>query len=64
MKTIRKGKEPGHGEKVECGNCGSLIEYMPADTRKYNRKDYTGDSSEYTVLDCPECKHEIVLQCL
>jgi DNA-directed RNA polymerase subunit RPC12/RpoP len=63
MKTLRKGADKG--KQVECKNCGSLIEYMPVDTRKYNLGDYTGMySSEYTVLDCPECKHAIVLSIL
>lgn len=64
MKTLRCGPQPGKSKEVSCGNCGSLIEYMPVDTRKYNRRDYTGDSSTYTVLDCPECKYEIVLNIL
>lgn len=51
-------------ERVVCDNCGVTLEYTPADTRKYDRKDYTGGSSTHTVLDCPKCSHEITLSCI
>ena len=51
-------------KEIDCSNCGARLAYTPADTRTFDRKDYTGDSSTYTVLDCPKCAHVITLRCL
>jgi RNase P subunit RPR2 len=55
-------KHPSVIKRVVCRNCAAELEYTPSDTREYSRKDYTGDSSAYTVLDCPACKKEICLK--
>lgn len=62
-KIINKEPSPRVAKQLECRNCGATLEYVPADTRKETRRDYTGDSSEYTLLDCPNCQHVITLHC-
>lgn len=48
-------------KRCVCHNCGATLEYTPADTRKITRRDYTGDSDTYTVIDCPKCQWIIEL---
>ena len=60
MKVIRQG--PESGKRVECNNCGSLIEYMPVDTKEKDVRDFLGDVSIHTILECPVCKHQITLK--
>lgn len=49
-------------KEVICPRCGVKLAYTPNDTREEIRRDYTGDSSTYTFLDCLKCNAVITLK--
>lgn len=59
MKIIKKGTE----NEVECGCCGSMLEYEPRDVSRtpYNDRDEDGDTVFKYTVRCPVCKHEVHL---
>ena len=54
-------KEPHKSVVKEaiCRNCGVTLNYVPADVRVKEVRDYLGDSERYKVIECPACHHEV-----
>ena len=42
-----------------CRNCGSTLQYVPADIKKEVHTDYTGGRDTYYHIVCPPCGHKV-----
>ena len=54
IKVLREGTK----KKVECENCGALLQYEKEDIQKQQ----TSFSGFYDYIVCPECKYQIGLR--
>lgn len=46
-------------KEVVCGNCGSTLEYVPADVKSRVVHDYGGGSDTYHHITCPSCHSDV-----
>ena len=46
-------------KEVVCKNCGSTLEYTPADIERSYSTDYTGGRDYYNFIKCPCCYKEV-----
>lgn len=53
IKIIRQGSK----KKIECENCGALLQYEPEDIRE--RK---GKVSWRRFIVCPQCEEEVITE--
>lgn len=53
------GQNISVSKETPCRGCGSQIRYYQNDIWKETRTDYTGDSSEYKFINCPNCLNPI-----
>jgi DNA-directed RNA polymerase subunit RPC12/RpoP len=42
-----------------CRNCGSTLQYVPADIKKEIHRDYGGGSDTYYHIVCPPCGDKV-----
>lgn len=42
-----------------CRNCGSTLQYVPADVKSDYTTDYLGDRDYYKFITCPPCGHKV-----
>lgn len=50
---------PSVVKEVICRNCGSTLNYVPADIQEKIISDYTGCRDTVYFIKCPSCSHEI-----
>ena len=55
VKVIETKPDPSIVKRTICRNCGSTLEYTPADVGMVNFPDYTG-SDWQRAIKCPQCK--------
>lgn len=53
---------PSVVKEVICCNCGSTLNYVPADVKQTTHRDYTGDADIIHSIECPACKHEVTVK--
>lgn len=46
-------------KEVICKNCGSTLQYVPADIKEEVHIDYTGGRDTYHHIICPPCGHKV-----
>lgn len=49
-------------KEVICRNCGSKLEYVPADIQKHSYKDYDGTSNTDYFIICPPCSNRVIVR--
>ena len=49
-------------KRITCENCAAILEYVPADMKRYDGKDYLGGSDGCEWIDCPRCSEEVVIR--
>ena len=49
---------PSVVKEVVCRNCGSTLNYVPADVKEEVHRDYGGGSDTYYHIQCPPCGHK------
>jgi DNA-directed RNA polymerase subunit RPC12/RpoP len=56
--------EQGKGKKVTCGECGSVLRYMPNEViTVYRGANYGGDTPEpHAAIKCPSCEKTVLLK--
>ncbi len=49
-------------KQIACRNCGVLLEYVPADVKRIDGRDWSGvpDGCEY--VECPNCTRKAVIR--
>ena len=50
---------PSVVKEAICRNCGSTLNYVPADIQERIQGDYTGGRDVYYHIVCPPCGHEV-----
>ncbi len=58
VKVIETKPDPSVVKRTICRNCGSTLEYTPADVEMVNFPDYTG-SDWRRAIQCPQCKADV-----
>lgn len=56
------GKDPKAVKTITCQNCASILEYVDADTKRYDGMDYSGGSDGQIWIDCPSCNDKVVIE--
>lgn len=57
--VVSKVPHPSVIKEVICKNCGSTLNYVPADIQEIVVSDYTGYRDTVYFIKCPPCGHEI-----
>lgn len=62
VKIIDETPDPKITKRVSCGNCGTRLEYVPADVKERHGTDYGGgpDGAEWVV--CPKCGKQAIIR--
>ena len=55
------GKNSAMIKETTCSQCASKLEYTNSEAKTRSRTDYTGDTSSWQYIECPECKHEVIV---
>ena len=46
-------------KEIVCKNCGSTLQYVPADVKEEVHTDYGGGRDVYHYIVCPPCGHKV-----
>lgn len=49
-------------KETTCHNCASRLRYTFYDVNKYLHRDYTGCTDTLYYINCPACRHEVVVR--
>ena len=60
MKII--GKDNKINKRATCGECSSIIEYVPIEMKSYVHHDYGGGSDTIYYIDCPQCGNKVTVK--
>lgn len=50
---------PSVVKETVCKNCGSTLQYVPADIKEEVHTDYGGGRETYYYITCPPCGHKV-----
>jgi DNA-directed RNA polymerase subunit RPC12/RpoP len=50
---------PSVVKEVVCRNCGATLNYVPADIKREESRDYTGGLDVSYHIKCPPCGHQV-----
>lgn len=53
------GKDTAVSKEVSCRGCGARVRYYANDVKERRSTDYTGDTSTYYRVKCPDCAFSI-----
>ena len=56
------GEDPQALKQATCKNCGARLEYTNSEVKSQHGKDYGGGAYGREYIECPRCKHEVVLR--
>jgi DNA-directed RNA polymerase subunit RPC12/RpoP len=59
VKVVSSEPHPSVVKQVVCRNCGTTLEYVPADRKQRQVSDYLGDKETVNYIVCPTCSHEV-----
>lgn len=49
------GNDPRVARQATCKNCGTILEFVPADVTQHHHTDYTGCRETVNRIVCPVC---------
>lgn len=53
---------PSVVKEVVCRNCGATLNYVPADIKREESRDYTGGLDVNHYINCPPCNHKVYVK--
>lgn len=56
------GQDQTVAKRIICRNCGSVLEYLPVEVKKYSGHDYSGGSDGREWIVCPQCSHDVTIR--
>jgi DNA-directed RNA polymerase subunit RPC12/RpoP len=59
VRIIETKPDPSVVKRIACHNCGSTLEYVPADVKTLNFPDYTGNDYHRGIV-CPSCSTKLM----
>lgn len=62
VKIIDETPDPSVVKRIICKSCGSLLEYIPNEVKKYSGRDYSGGPDGHEWIDCPKCGKSVILR--
>lgn len=55
------GEDSSAGEVKSCRGCGALVKYFEKDIKTRNGR-FMGEDTGEEYVECPRCKHKIILR--
>lgn len=62
VKVVNPTPDPSVVRRTVCRNCGTGLEYVPADVKQRKVSDYLGDVDVVHYIECPCCWHQVSVQ--
>lgn len=56
------GRDETAVKRITCRNCASVLEYVQAEVKTYNGRDYSGGSDGMDWVDCPNCGKKAIIR--